>query len=235
MRFKIDFKLLGNAPFFFPVNYQSEFSTWIHKMLHFQNPEFSKWLADKKYIEESTAEYRLYTFSDVEFQGHKVQDDRMVVEGDDATMTISFYAPLEIEPFIISIFENQEFKIGDSRGKVPIKIQNIELIGEPNFKADGLTAFSSLSPILIPDGNNHGTFMAPDHKDFEKAFFKSLMFKYANLVKFIPAGIGQELSGLNDLRFQLVGKPKPKIVKVKTDTPHQKAVKGFMFDFKMKA
>jgi CRISPR-associated endoribonuclease Cas6 len=235
MRFKIDFKLSGDPPFAIPVNYQSEISSWIHKMLHFEDSDFKDWLSTNKYLNH-LGEYNLFTFSDVFFAPHKVQKDKMIVEDGNAGMIISFYAPEEIKPFIISIFENQEFKIGDSGAKVAFQITDIASLGLPAFGSMQEAVFSALSPILIAEpGKSAETFMIPDQKDFDKVFFKSLMFKYANLVKYMPSAQGNGLNNLNELKFKLLGKPKTKRVKIKTDTPHQKSVKGYLFDFEVKA
>ncbi len=233
MRFKIDFKLQGEAPFSIPVNYQSEFFAWIHKMLHFQSEPFRKFLENKKFL-DANGEYKLFTFSDVVFAPHKLVDDRIVVEDDYASMILSFYAQDDIEPHVMDTFRNQEFKIGDTRGKVSVKIDNIKSLEVPDFGKLKSVVFTCLSPVLIKEPGNTD-YLNPDQKGFDKIFFKNLMFKYANLVKYMPSGPGNDLSGLNDLQFRLMGKPRPKHVKIKTDTPHQKSVKGYMFDFEVKA
>lgn len=234
MRFKIDFKIQGEAPFSIPQNYQSEISTWIHKQLHFQNPDFKNWLADNKYL-DSNGEYKLYTFSDIEFGPAKAQNERITIESNHGSLFLSFYAPEEIRSFIIPIFKDQEFKIGDSRGKTAIKTENITEVNKPDFSKLNKIVFSCISPMLIADkGNSSEIFSSPDQKDFDKIFFKSLMFKYANMVKYMNENNGG-LANLNDLKFKLIGKPKTKIVKIKLDTPHQRAVKGYMFDFEVKA
>lgn len=218
-----------------PVNYQSEFSTWIHKMLHFQSNEFINWLAEKKFLNH-LGEYKLYTFSDVMLGPHKMQNDKIIVDDNKARIILSFYAPEEIEPFVLSVFKDQEFKIGDSRSKTAIKIEKIERLPTPNFTAGKKVVLSCLSPMLIAQpGQNTDTFLSPDQKDFDKVFFKSLMFKYATMVKYSSSNPGNGLADLNDLQFKLLGKHKTKIIKVRTDTPHQKSVKGYMFNFEVKA
>ena len=235
MRFRINFTLEGKAPFTLPASYQSEFSAWIHKMLHFENDEFNKWLKKKAYT-DSSGEYHMYTFSDVVFPGHKNQNDKILVEGNKADMIISFYADPEIESLLYPIFEKQEFKVGDMQGKVAFKVEKIEKIEEPDLSKGGSYTFRCISPMLVSENNKvDGPFHSPDQKDFDKIFFKSLMFKYANLVKFMAIDPGKGLPNLKELEFKLIGKPRPKIVKIKSDTPHQKSVKGFVFDFNLKA
>ncbi len=235
MRFRISFRILGESPFFLPVNYQSEFSVWIHKMLHFESADFSAWLKGKGYTDAS-GEYRLYTFSDVLFGAHKHHEERLVVVQDHAEMLISFYADAQIEDFLRTIFENQEFKIGVQKGKVAFRVEKFEKIPDPLIKQGKTTLLSCMSPMLISDGNLHESrFLAPDEKGFDRAFIKSLLFKYANLVKFMSGEPGQGLPDLQDLRFKLTGKPKSKIVKINTGSPHQKSVKGYLFDFKFEA
>lgn len=235
MRFRINFTLEGEAPFALPASYHSDFSNWIHKMLHFGSDKFNKWLKKKGYT-DSSGEYRMYTFSDVVFSGHRNQNDKVIIEGNTAEIILSFYADPAIEPLLYPIFEKQEFKVGDMTGKVAFKVENFEKIPEPELSKGGSYTFSCLSPMLISENTTvDGPFHAPDQKDFDKIFFKSLMFKYAKLVKFMAIEPGKGLPNLKELEFKLIGKPKPKIVKIKSDGPHQKSVKGFLFDFKLKA
>lgn len=235
MRFKIDFQLTGESPFLLPANYHSELFSWIHKMLHFRNNDFIQWLKSKKYLDQD-GEYSLFTFSDFFFENFGHQDDHIVIEDQQTSIILSFYAGEDIETFVQKIFEAQQFKIGDAKGKVPFQVQQVQKISMPDFQKSETAIFSCISPMLIKgtDQNEKG-YMAPDKKDFDKSFFKSLMFKYANLVKFSNNNPGSGLANLQDLRFKLLSKPKTKIIKIKTDTPHQKSVKGYMFDFEVKA
>ncbi len=234
MRFKIELKLLGDAPFSIPINYQSEVSTWVHKVLHFHNSNLKEWFVANKFTDH-LGEYKLYTFSDVYFAPGKIAEDRILVEGADATLILSFYAHQDVENIIIESFKGQELKIGDSKGKTAIRIDDIQRIKQPDFKSNTSIVFTCLSPMLIAEpGKNADVYLSPDAKDFDKVFFKNLMARYASLIKYMPNG-GGGLSGLNDLGFKIIGKPKPKIIKVRVDTPHQKSVKGFLFDFEVKA
>lgn len=235
MRFKLNFKLVGEAPFLLPTNYQNEFSSWIHKMLHFEVDGFGKWAREKGYT-DSRGEYRMFTFSDVQFVGHKHQGDRLIVEHNEAAVVLSFYGDPEIEPFVFAIFENKEFKIGDKKGKVAFVVESIEKLQEALPDTTREMTFTCLSPMLIAEpGKTDGPFLSPDQKDFDKIFFKNLMFKYARLIKFMNEKPGNGLANLQDLKFKLHGKPKPRIVKIKTDSPHQLSVKGYVFDFTVKA
>ena len=232
MRFKLEFSIQGEKPFALPVGYHYELSSWIHKMLHFGNTDFTSWLQKKGYSDPNGA-YRLYTFSDINFPGISHHQDRLIIEGDIADMIISFYAHGEIEPFIEKIFAGNFFKIGDNISKVAFKVERLEKLPVPDFDK-GIAVFSCISPMLIAEPNTEN-YLNPEKNDFEKVFFKNLMFKYANLVKFMPGNSGAGLSNLKDLEFKLLSKAKSKIVKIRTDTPHQKSVKGYLFDFRVKA
>ena len=234
MRFKIDFAVLGDAPYNLPVNYQSEISSWIHKVLHFENPKFISWLKEKSYLDAS-GEYRLFTFSDLVFSGHKHQDDKISLEKPVAGIVLSFYADKGIGEFIPDMFAGKEFKIGDMRGKTAFRVEKVSALDMETKDKSGMISLSCLSPMLIAEpGKTDGSYLSPDQKDFDKVFFKSLMAKYAHMIRILPdAAAG--LSGLQDLKFELLGKPRAKVVKIKTDTPHQKAVKGYWFDFRIQA
>ncbi len=235
MRFKIDFSLAGEPPYSLPVNYQSEFATWVYKMLHYQSDDFTRWLKKKNYLDDS-GQYRLFTFSELNFPAFSHNKERLIIETNQASIILSFYADADIEPFVYKVFEGQEFKLGDKGGKVAFYVEKLHKIDQPDFEKSKSVVFSCLSPMLMAEpGKNDGPYATPDHKEFDKIFFKNLMFKYANLVKFMPSNKGDGLANLQDLKFKLIGKPKSRIIRIKTDTPHQKAVKGYMFDFELKA
>jgi CRISPR-associated endoribonuclease Cas6 len=233
MRFKLDFSIQGTHPHILPANYHIDFSSWIHKMLHFENKEFAEWLKTKGYSDPQ-GEYKIYTFSEFNFEQVKHQDDRLIIEGEKASLNLSFYAHEEIENFIPDIFIGKEFKIGDSISKVGFKVESLQRLPDPAFGYE-IMKFSCISPMLITEpGKTDGVYLSPDQKGFDKVFFKNLMFKYANLVKFMPEN-SNGLTNLQDLQFKLLKKPKPRIIKIKSDSTHQKTVKGYLFDFSIKA
>jgi CRISPR-associated endoribonuclease Cas6 len=234
MRFKIDLSVKGEKPYALPVNYQNEFSIWIHKMLHFGSKDFNGWIKQKGYSDPN-GEYRLYTYSEIEFPEISHHEDRLILEKKTASFLLSFYAHEEIGGFIPDIFKDREFKIGDNKSKVAFIVAGIERIKEKDL-SNGFARFTCVSPMLISEpGNNDVTYLSPDQKDFDKIFFKNLMFKYANLIKYMPDNTINTLSNLKDLKFSLLSKPKSKIIKIKTDTPHQKSVKCYLFDFEIRA
>lgn len=234
MRFQIKFELQGEGPFEVPVHYHNEFASWIFKVLHFGDEEFSRWLQSQGYL-DSQKEYKLFTYSDVSFGDYKVQGDRLVIARQNAEMLISFYATPEIEPYVYKLFKDQEFRIGDSKGKVTVRIVDVVKLGDPELQLQEVF-FTCISPMLISDASKgNAIYLSPEDKGFDKVFMKSLMAKYANLIKLGPDKGANGLSNLQDLAFKLHGKPKGRIIKIKTDTPHQKTLKGYVFDFSLKA
>lgn len=234
MRFKIHFTLNGESKLEIPTHYHVEFSNWIYKVIHFQNPEFIDWLKNKSYLDHK-GEFRMYTFSDLILKDYKISEDKIIINDNSAAVVLSFYADPEMEPFVEKAFKDQSFKLGEKGDKISLSVSKMEKIDLPR-QAQSKVKIKCLSPMLITEpGKSEGPYLSPDQKDFDKHFFKSLMFKYANLIKFMGPEAAKGMANLNDLEFNLKGKPKSRIVKIKTDTPHQKSVKGYIFNFELKA
>ena len=64
---------------------------------------------------------------------------------------------------------------------------------------------------------------------------KTYCLKYVAILKSKPQQGNLLNFANNDLRFELINKPKSKLIKIKTDTPQQTHIKGFLFDFKLSA
>jgi CRISPR-associated endoribonuclease Cas6 len=233
MRFKISLELLGDEPRLLPPNYQPELSAWIYKTLHFGNEPFKKWLSEKGYL-NAAREYQLFTFSNLKLTDFGHHEDRLLIKQTQTSFCISFVAGEDIGPFIVELFRNQEPRIGDKKSKVQFRVASVERIPDPTFTDE--MNLSCISPLVLTrSSGKKAEFLSPDEKDFGVLFFKNLMAKYATMVKQLPNANNSGLSGLSDLQFRLLDKPKSRVVKINPGTPSQESIKGYLFDFSLKA
>lgn len=133
-----------------PINYQYPFSSWIYNTMNQGNPEFADFLHNKGYTDENK-KFRLFCFSNLRMAKYRLEGDRLFLLENPQKLIISFY-PLEaLEPFVLGLFKNQEFSIGDRTGKTGFKVKSIEKLAEPEFK--NCMEFSLLSPVHMARRN----------------------------------------------------------------------------------
>lgn len=233
MRIKIVLDIQGDEPRMLPSSYQPEFSSWIFQTLNFGNDSFTNWLKQKGYLNRNN-EYTLYTFSNLFLSDIRHKEDRLLINQDQTSLYLSFLAHEDIEPFIIDLFNGLEPRIGDKKSKVQFRVSSVERLPDPVF-SDQMT-LSAISPIVLTatDGKKQ-EFISPEKKDYGVLFLKNLMAKYAALIKQLPEASPNGLQGLSNLKFSLLDKPRPRIVKINPGTAQQESIKGFLFDFSVKA
>jgi len=218
-----------------PINYQYELSAWVYKTIHFGNAEFADWLHEHGYMSEKK-QFKLFTFSNLIINDLRLIKDRLQIKSNQVELIVSFYMDEVIEPFIIGIFQQQEFLLGDKISKVQFRVISIEKMQEPEYKEEMI--FHAMSPIVTSKFdetiNKNAVYLSPDDENYASFFMKNLLSKYVAILKSKSQQGNQLNFGHNNLKFELLNKPKSKLIKIKTDTP-QTQVKGFLFDFRLSA
>jgi CRISPR-associated endoribonuclease Cas6 len=72
----------------------------------------------------------------------------MRIDCDRVTWQASFLPEKSTEKFVMGLFAEQTFQIGDRMSAVQFRIERIEALPSPDFAA--ATAFRTLSPVCIP-------------------------------------------------------------------------------------
>jgi CRISPR-associated endoribonuclease Cas6 len=153
-------------------------------------------------------------------------------------MNISFYAGEAAEPFIIGLFKNQEFSIGDKISKVQFRVNSIEKLPEPEWKPT--MTFRTESPIIISkketETSRNAKYLSPEEPGYGELLIKNLLTKYMAVMK-QQNGISQSITFGNPAgtNFTLKGKPRSKVIKIKVGTPEETSLKGYLFDFEITA
>lgn len=237
MRFKIHLQSLSKQPTVLPINYQYPLSAWIYKTIHDGDNEFAQWLHNQGYF-DNKRQYKLFTFSQLSIDKFKVVNDRLIIRNPELSVTVSFYAEQAAEPFIKGLFKDQKGSIGDQRSKTTFQVSKIEKLNDPRF--ENSLILKTLSPIIVaktPDDNSkNAIFLSPESPSFPQILYNNLINKKTAWMinsKRHPASMDFEKE--NGFRFNLLNKPKPRLVTIKAGTPQETKVKGYIFNFQIKA
>jgi CRISPR-associated endoribonuclease Cas6 len=226
VRFKLTLEIAGNCRLL-PINYQYEQSAWIYHTIHYGNPEFATWLHEQGYL-DGKKQFKLFTFSPIHPQQYKIKGDRIELCTPEAFTYISFYTPEAAEPFIMGLFRNQQFTLGDTRSQVTFRITSVEKMPEPAWGR--VARFRTLSPVVISRQNAddaQAQYLSPEDEGYDQLFIKHLLSKW----RVVP---GQTLP-ISNIAFKLCSTPRSKLLKIKAGTTQQTQVRGFLFDFEMEA
>jgi len=212
-----------------PINYQYELSAWIYKTVNEGNPEFADFLHNQGYVNKKK-NFKLFCFSNLIVPKFKTELDRLVLACTQVKLMVSLYPIEALEPFIVGLFKNQAFTIGDKKSKAGFVVNSVEKMKEPEFCNQ--MSFKLLSPIHVirknpfdPSKTDH---LNPEHKDFEGNFFDNLISKY----NAYHESIEFDSSGF---KLEILTEPRSKAIHIKQGTRQETILKSYLFDFKINA
>ncbi|MBU0763843.1 MAG: CRISPR-associated endoribonuclease Cas6 [Bacteroidetes bacterium] len=212
-----------------PVNYQYELSSCIYRVLNTGNPEFADFLHEKGYLSDN-GRFRLFCFSNLIIPEYRLEKDRLRIISPEATLIVSFYPIEAIGSFVTGIFNDQQFTLGDRNSRAAFRIRTVEKQNEPAFTDD--MRFRLLSPIHVvrsnpftPGKTDH---LSPEHKDFAPNLFDNLVRKY-------NAYHAAKEFETRTFSIELLSEPKQKLISIKAGSPQESKLKGYLFDFRLKA
>jgi len=240
MRFKIHLNRTGRNNLL-PINYQYELSSWIYKTLHFGNPEFSEWIHSEGYL-IGKKQFKLFTFSHLNFpdKGYTIlkEKERLRVNSPNCHFYISMMMSDAAQNFILGLFKNQRFGLGDKQSLVDFEVGTIERIADPEF--ENTAQFRAISPIfvskgggLLPSGKLRQIYLGPEDEGYKHLLLENLTNKWLAIQKI--KGFGAEQMDFSQFEFNLLSKPRTKLIKIKADTAAQTKLKGYLYDFELKA
>lgn len=213
-----------------PINYQYEQSAAIYHILASGNKEFSEWLHENGYATEAGKRFKLFTYSPIKVEKRKILPEfqRLRVLSDTVEWQISFLPEKSTEKFIQGIFTKQIFEIGDRRSTIQFKVQNIEVLPSPEYTAE--MEFAAMSPICIRYKNEDGsiTYLPPTDSRAKGLLLTGLLSRY-------EAMEGKAYTGSLDFDFEVLNEPKRKLITIKSNTPEETRVAGYLCQFRMKA
>jgi len=229
-----------------PINYPYYISAWIYNTIYVGNSDFSRWLHEQGYSYESKR-FKLFTFSKLFIRPHWDRfGDRIKIFSGKAELQLSFYVDEAVEHFIIGLFQNQHFSLGDRHSEAKFEVLTVERLPDPSFGSEAV--LECISPLCLSRNNEERgqpEYLAPDFPDYQRYFFDNLFYKYLAAGQSSPilAGIGE--GGIDSLREQanarqplainVLSDPKSRLIKIKADTPQETSVRGYSYRFKISA
>jgi CRISPR-associated endoribonuclease Cas6 len=236
MHIAIEFEPVDTRQRILPLNYQYPLSAWIYKTIHEGNHEFADFLHNHGFS-SGTRAYKFFTFSMLRFQrgGFKISNDRLEITSGNVWLELSFLIPDALKHFVSGIFQNQRLTLGDKHSQVPFAVKSVQVQPLPVFTE--CMTFGTLSPLIISKdvtGSRNAQYLKPADGDFERIFFDNLLRKS---VAATGAGLincpDDKLQ--HDLKLEILSEPKKKGINIKSGTPMQTKVIGYMFDFRLTA
>ncbi len=229
MRFKLNLSMTDRKQNVLPVNYQYELSAWIYKIFNQSDPEFTTWLDDKGYC-DSNKQFRLFTFSNFNVRHREILGDRLIIKADPIELIISTLPEEAIQPFVLRIFGDREFRLGDRISSVGFKINSIEVLPPPVFTDE--MCFRSLSPIFVSqkiEGRKQAKHLSPIDEGYNRLIINNLKEKLRVFTGIEPA------YNASDAGLELTSPPKQKGIAIKTNTPQATKLIGYHYNFRIKA
>lgn len=229
-----------------PINYQYLISSWIYQTIHAGNSDFSRWLHRQGYSYENKR-FKLFTFSKLFIQPKwKQEEDRLQILSGKAALQLSFYVDKAVEHFIIGLFQNLHFSLGDRRSEARFQVLTIERLPDPAFGNGAV--LDCLSPLCLSRSNQERgqpEYLAPDYPDYPQYFFDNLLYKYLAAGQSSPPAGGAGEGGIDSLReragaqhpltLEILSEPRSSLITMKADKPQETRVRGYSFRFKITA
>ena len=232
MRFKlcleVNKKAFGNL---LPLNYQYEQSAAIYKILQSADEDFAQWLHDNGYRTTAGKNFKLFTFSRFKIEKRIIdeKDQRIRILSDTVEWQISFLPEISTRRFVEGLFTNQTFEIGDKKSVVQFFVRSVEALPSPAFSEQ--TVFSTMSPMCIKLRNDRNgiDYLSPADVRSKDLLVRGLLDRYeAAFNELLPCSV-------DDCALEVLNDPKPVLITIKSGTPQQTRVKGYMVQFRLKA
>jgi CRISPR-associated endoribonuclease Cas6 len=239
MRFKltlqVDRQAFGDC---LPLNYQYELSAFIYRAIAQADNDYSEWLHENGFRLNGRP-FKLFTFSNLIVPKYFIDKSnaRLWIDCERVEWLVSFLPEASTEKFVIGLFSEQFFQIGDRKSVVQFRVEQIESLPTPMFKP--VMRFRPLSPVCLSqrDDNLKNNYISPANPDASPLILSNLQNKYESFY-------GQKHSELPtpnqgkplDFAFRVIGEPKSKLICIKTNTEAQTLVRGYdRFFFEMTA
>lgn len=228
MRFKLSLNI-NKAAFGdkIPLNYAYEQSALIYRVISKSDSLFSEWLHENGFKSENKR-FKLFTFSRFHIPQYRIEGDCIRIMSDTIEWYISFLPERTTQEFIQGLFQNHTFELGTRKANVQFNVREISVVPPPTF--ENTMSFKTLSPICISLKNDDGKvdYLSPEHPKATSLIRQNLLSKY-------HAFYGEQFAQDFDFDFKVLNTPKSVLVTIKSGTPQQTRVRGFMCKFRMTA
>ncbi len=180
MRIDITFKP-NSQKYYMPFNYNYQLSSALYNVFRSGSPEFSAWLHDKGWIDETNKPLKLFTFSKLYFDKVSKQGPFLECEGN---AKLLFSSPIEdslITHFVSGLMEDNNFELNYVNMQAKFKVRDVKIIPEPKMQTK--QKFLMLSPAaasktIEKDGKLHIYYLKPSDPELLPSLKNNLIRKY---------------------------------------------------------
>ena len=228
MRFKLTLQVNPSAfGCKIPLNYNYELGSLIYKILSKSDRNFSEWLHENGF-QSRNKKFKLFTFSRLHIPEYRIEGGFLRILCDTIEWQLSFLPERSTQEFIQGLFHEQTFELGTREANVQFFVREVSVIAPPSFSDTML--FETLSPICISKQRTDGgiDYLSPDAPQAVALIRQNLLNKY-------KAFTGKDFSADFDFGFDVLSKPKSSLITIKSGTPAQTRVRGFMCEFRLSA
>lgn len=230
MRFNLTFNRTGKQRML-PMDYQYYLSAWIYQVIGKADGEFASFLHRHGYS-DGKKQFKLFNYSPLAFGKPTLWKEKSLFEinVDTVTLQVSFYMPDAAERFIVGLFNNQQVFVGDRFNGIDLAVSQIERLPEPVVSET--MGYRAKSPVVISifnEGDKYANYLSPVDSNYGVFLKNNLTQKW----KTVPGA--QPLPDDIDFEWTITSEPKSKLVTLKPYTPQQSKVRGFVYDFTLKA
>jgi CRISPR-associated endoribonuclease Cas6 len=218
-----------------PINYQYEIAAWVYKMIHYGNAAFAHWLHEKGYTKDGKS-FKMFTFSNLEVERFQIQKDRFIILNQQAGLTVSFFLEDAASHFIDGLFRNSTITIGDKKSQGNFNVSTVQSKETPAFVNGQPMRLKALSPICLSkpvmynDAFN-AEYLAPDHEEYALRFYDNLVTRY----NVMHPNETIEKQQIYNWKFKRLSHAKSRLITIKSGTPQETRVRGFLYDFECDA
>lgn len=212
-----------------PFSYQYELASYIYRTMAKGDEQYAGWLHANGFKPDSGKPFRLFCFSNLLVDRTRTTpDNRLRLLSDTAQLQIAFLPEQSTETFVKGLFAEQIFTIGDRQSKVQFAVRSVEMLPDPLL--NGELVGETLSPLSLSKRAENGY---PDY--YSPAEPKAIEAIRDNLLEKYEAFYRRPFAGDTTFEWEVLNEPHSKLITIKSGTPKQSKVKGYLCKFRLKA
>ncbi len=233
MRFKITLNRTSTQNSL-PASYQYELSAWIYRLLENADTDYSEYLHTQGHqVPNSSKNFKLFCFSNLFIRPFEIHGDRLYVIPKKLHFFVSFYVDKTAEHFILGLFRDQQFRLGDKISQVNFTVENVEVLPLPAFTEE--MTYNLFSPVVVGRENvgKQVSYLPPTDEQFAEFAKQNLCDKYLSIHTNLPTAWQYATFEILPIQPE---KAQSKLVVIKANTLAETKVKGYQrFQIQMTA
>ncbi|WP_448519051.1 CRISPR-associated endoribonuclease Cas6, partial [Rhodoflexus sp.] len=228
MRLKLLFSIEDG--YYLNFNYPYYIASWLYKQIAYADAPLAEFLHRQGY-QSGRKNFKLHTFSSLQ-TNFTVENGLMRIKSREASLHLNFYLDTVAERFVQGLFMHQHCILGDNQYRLRMTVRQVEVLPMPPLHTT--THLQMRSPIVVSRRNERGLhdYLSPEHEEYADLLLKNLIEKYES------CGASLDPSWQNhpfEFRLLRYHKKPYRLISIKSGTPEETKVRGYLFDFALTA